>query len=133
MHLSKSLVVVGQKVKEGAVIAYSGNTGLSTGPHVHWDICKVKSPTLFSQFIDPAKWLDGAYNGLYYPKWVTVNVPKLYVRSQPTTKAPLSGVRVMFFGMRVRAVAQVTGESVGGNNKWYKSAYGNYFWSGGCK
>ncbi|MCG3112491.1 MAG: M23 family metallopeptidase [Candidatus Manganitrophus sp. SB1] len=37
-HLAKAAVKVGQKVKRGDVIAYVGSTGLSTGPHLHYEI-----------------------------------------------------------------------------------------------
>jgi murein DD-endopeptidase MepM/ murein hydrolase activator NlpD len=37
-HLSKVLVKRGRKVLRGDVIAKTGNTGLSTGPHLHYEI-----------------------------------------------------------------------------------------------
>ncbi len=37
-HLSEIKVVPGQQVKQGDLVALSGNTGLSTGAHLHWDI-----------------------------------------------------------------------------------------------
>ncbi len=37
MHMSKLLVKPGQKIKQGQRIGLSGNTGRSTGPHLHYE------------------------------------------------------------------------------------------------
>ena len=38
MHLSKLSVKAGQRVRLGTAIARSGNTGISTGPHLHYEV-----------------------------------------------------------------------------------------------
>lgn len=55
-HLSKWLVKNGQKVHPGTVLGISGNTGASTGPHLHYEMHKNGKP------IDPIKWLK-SHNG----------------------------------------------------------------------
>lgn len=37
-HLDKMLVEKGDIVEQGNLIARSGNTGLATGPHLHWEL-----------------------------------------------------------------------------------------------
>jgi murein DD-endopeptidase MepM/ murein hydrolase activator NlpD len=48
-HNSELLVRVGQRVERGDVIAHSGNTGRSTGPHLHYQL------ELSSQPVDPLR------------------------------------------------------------------------------
>ncbi|MFO8086561.1 MAG: M23 family metallopeptidase [Bacteroidales bacterium] len=43
-HLSKVIVRPGQRVKRGDIIGYVGNTGLSTGPHLHYEVHKNDKP-----------------------------------------------------------------------------------------
>lgn len=46
-------------VDEGNEVARIGTTGLSTGPHCHWDINNESVyPTSFAAFIDPNVWLN---------------------------------------------------------------------------
>jgi murein DD-endopeptidase MepM/ murein hydrolase activator NlpD len=56
-HLKKSLVQKGDIVQRGQVIGLVGNTGRSTGPHVHYEISyddKIVNPT---KFVRIAKYL----------------------------------------------------------------------------
>ena len=39
-HMVKFVVRVGQKIKRGQLIGYVGSTGLSTAPHVHYEVMK---------------------------------------------------------------------------------------------
>ncbi len=39
-HMSKIATTIGKKVKRGELIGYVGSTGLSTAPHVHYEVVK---------------------------------------------------------------------------------------------
>jgi murein DD-endopeptidase MepM/ murein hydrolase activator NlpD len=53
-HLDKMMVDKGDRVKRGEVIAHTGNTGRSTGPHLHFEI------RVHDKARDPAQYLGMA-------------------------------------------------------------------------
>ncbi|HAJ80547.1 MAG TPA: hypothetical protein DCO75_12350 [Fibrobacteres bacterium] len=52
-HLNKAAVVEGQAVKRGDIIGYSGNSGRSTGPHLHYEIHKYRDLVNPSDYVVP--------------------------------------------------------------------------------
>jgi murein DD-endopeptidase MepM/ murein hydrolase activator NlpD len=59
-HLEKFNVRVGQKVKRGELIGYSGNSGASTAPHLHYEVIhdgkKVNPVHYFYNDLNPAEY-----------------------------------------------------------------------------
>ncbi|MFA6554428.1 MAG: peptidoglycan DD-metalloendopeptidase family protein [Candidatus Paceibacterota bacterium] len=43
-HMLRSPIGPGEQVSKGQIIGYSGNTGFSTGPHLHFEIRGAKNP-----------------------------------------------------------------------------------------
>jgi murein DD-endopeptidase MepM/ murein hydrolase activator NlpD len=52
-HNSQLLVSEGDQVTQGKVIAKAGSTGMSTGPHLHFEVRKN------GKYVDPMPWLKG--------------------------------------------------------------------------
>jgi murein DD-endopeptidase MepM/ murein hydrolase activator NlpD len=53
-HLNGANVRAGQKVKSGQTIGKSGNTGRSTGPHLHFEI---RTRDRYGSDVNPRSWL----------------------------------------------------------------------------
>ena len=54
-HLSKFLAQVGDDVTKGQLVALSGNSGISTGPHLHWGM------SVHNLRVDPLQWTKAAF------------------------------------------------------------------------
>jgi len=50
-HMSRFNAQVGQRIQQGEVIGYIGNTGISTGPHLHYEV------HIGSDVVDPYRYI----------------------------------------------------------------------------
>ena len=88
-HLQRVTVKNGQAVREGEVIGYSGNTGNSTGPHLHFEV------RLNGARCNPLNWLDddfsvarstvrlGSYTSVKRPATALVAGAELHLQRVP--------------------------------------------------
>ena len=72
LHQSEIYVEAGQPVKRGDIIGLVGSTGLSTGPHLHWEMRLAQQPT------NPLSWTERLWPG------DAVIQPTTQPTSQPT-------------------------------------------------
>lgn len=52
-HLVAADAVEGQQVRRGQVIAYTGNSGISSGPHLHFGVQAGSRDNRYNGYIDP--------------------------------------------------------------------------------
>lgn len=74
-HMSRELVSVGQKIVQGALIGFSGNTGRSSGPHVHW--ATRMSPYNDATAFDPMKGVPAGGGGSFLADLIRDGIAKL--------------------------------------------------------
>lgn len=67
------------------------------------------------------------------PRLVEVSVATVLVRSGPSTEYALSGSQRLSRGQKFTVVGWTRGENVEGEDRWWKSQFNNWVWTGGTK
>ena len=65
-HLKKTVVKSGQFVKKGQLIAYTGNSGMSNGPHLHYEI----------------RFIHRNLNPYWFMKWTQQNYDEIFKKEK---------------------------------------------------
>lgn len=127
LHLSRVTVKEGQRVSAGHRIGFTGDTGSSSrGPHLHWILRDRHGVVLMNKGNkDPEKYVTKTA-----PKDILRTTGKVAVnaRALPTTKAPVSSVAKP--NTRYVVTGYALGQSVKGNNIWFRLKSGQWCWSG---
>ena len=72
-HLNKIAIKSGQVVKKGDLIGYSGNTGLSNGPHLHYEV----------------RFIQRSLNPYWFIKWDMGNYDQIFAKVKHVTWEPI--------------------------------------------
>ena len=60
MHMDSRVISQGEKVKQGQLVGFSGNTGNSTGPHLHLEVKNAEGEYVNPIFIIPFSTLEAS-------------------------------------------------------------------------
>jgi len=93
-HLNKIVVKSGQFIKRGDLIGYTGNSGMSNGPHLHYEVRFIQRALNPFWFV---KWNIASYNSIFEKE---KNVPwqsliTATTRLHQTTTIPLLSQKVL--------------------------------------
>lgn len=93
-HLNKIVVKSGQFIKRGDLIGYTGNSGMSNGPHLHYEVRFIQRALNPFWFV---KWNVANYNSIFEKE---KNVPwqsliTATTQLHKTTTIPLSSQKVL--------------------------------------
>ncbi|MEA2074025.1 MAG: M23 family metallopeptidase [Campylobacterota bacterium] len=86
-HLKKTVVKSGKFVKKGTLIAYTGNSGISNGPHLHYEI----------------RFIHRAVNPFWFIKWTQQNYDEIFTKEK---KIPWQSLIMATAHLRVQKPTQ---------------------------
>ena len=90
-HLNKTVVKSGTFVQKGTLIGYTGNTGMSNGPHLHYEIRFIHRNVNPFWFI---KWTQKNYDEIFQKEkkipWQSLIMATAHLRVQQTQTQPSS-------------------------------------------
>ncbi len=86
-HLNKVVIKSGQFVKKGDLIAYTGNSGMSSGPHLHYEI----------------RFNEKVVNPFWFIKWTVQNYQEIF---QKEKKIPWQSLIAMTADIKVQSPTQ---------------------------
>lgn len=133
-HLSGTVINNGDFVEKGQLIGHSGNTGMSTGPHLHFEIMgwPLQPYNGFYGRLNPH---NGLVNGFAAAAATVAGHQRISGAPVNQRTAPNrngSVVKTFDADTILDFKGFVRGEDVDGNNVWFVGAYSDtYFWSGG--
>lgn len=104
-HLSKVLVTLDQPVKAGEVIALGGNTGRSTGPHLHYEI------RYLGNAINPASIIN-FHTGLAHNDTYLITKKKSFYYQRETISRPTTKYYTVRKGDNLGKIAARNGTSI---------------------
>ncbi len=87
-HLNKVVIKSGQFIKKGDLIAYTGNSGMSSGPHLHYEI----------------RFIGRAINPFWFVKWDLENYKQIFKKEK---KIPWQSLLTAIAQIRVQNPTQV--------------------------
>lgn len=92
-HLNKVVVKSGKFVRKGDLIAYTGNSGMSSGPHLHYEI----------------RFIQRAINPFWFVKWNVKNYKDIFEKEK---KIPWQSLITMMAHIRVQNPTQTQQSSL---------------------
>ena len=87
-HLNKIVIKSTRFVKKGDLIAYTGNSGLSSGPHLHYEL----------------RFIHNAVNPFYFIKWTVENYNDIFEKEK---KIPWQSLITATANLKVKKPTQI--------------------------